>query len=227
LFNTKYVLGALTRIPHPVHGVALTGGEPFSSPKILEIKKELEANGYRVFAITNGTLHDQVNEFLSGDTLDIALSVHNPALFPEWIVAKKQALIDTCRDCNVKMMAGLFSVDNDDDIRMAVENILLNRDVFHTATISTVYRKDVPAMGMDDLMDKVAALLPGAYSDFSSPWKASVVSEGFNITLKCTPTKEEYWSNVEAKTPGCLFLCCTGEFLPVAEAQYINEERLR
>lgn len=224
LFNTRHVLGALSRIPFPVHGVALTGGEPFTSPRILDIKRELETNGYRVFAITNGTLHDQIFEFANGGTLDIALSVHNPALFPPWIVEKKQALIDECRRRGLKIMAGLFSVDNDEDIKAAVEYILTNRDAFHTSTISTVYRRDVPAMSMGALIEGVTRYLPRHDLPFITPGKAVIEVDGFSIVLRRSPTKAEY--NESYDIPGCLFLAWNGEFMPVALAQYANEEVL-
>lgn len=224
LFNTRHVLGALSRIDKPVHGIALTGGEPFTSPKIFDIKKELEENGYRVFVITNGTLHDNIFEFVTGNTLDIALSVHNPALFPEEIAQKKNSLLAECRKRGMKIMAGLFSVDNDEDIRSAIEYITSNRDVFHTATISTVYRKDVLAMSMDTLIDSVERLLPGSNILFKSPGKSVLAIDGFILVLRRSPTKAEYDESYDI--PGCYFLCWTGEFLPVALAQYANEEAL-
>lgn len=226
IFNTRHVLKALGRIGYPIHGVAVTGGEPFHNPDILKIKTELEAAGHRAFAITNGTLHDNIFQFVTGDTLDIALSVHNPALFPEWIVEKKQALIDECRKRGIKIMAALFSVDSCTDIDIAVEHILENRDVFHTATISTVYRKDVPAMPMDELMNAVARRLPEAVSDFQSPGKTVITCQGFDIVLRRSPTREEYEADSGYNIPGCLFLAWNGEFMPVALAQYANEESL-
>ncbi|KAF0218789.1 MAG: hypothetical protein FD174_2572 [Geobacteraceae bacterium] len=225
LFNIWHVLGALGRIGKPIHGVALTGGEPFNSPKILEIKAELEANGYRVFAITNGTLHDHIFEFCKGGTLDIALSVHNPSLFPEWIVEKKQALLDECRRRDLKIMAGLFSVDNEEDIKAAVEYILANRDGFHTATISTVYRRDVPAMKMSALIEGVTRCLPQFELPFITPGKSVVNVDGFSIVLRRSPTKAEY--DESYNIPGCMFLAWNGEFMPVALAQYANEEVLQ
>ncbi len=162
IFNTRYVLGALSRIPHPIHGVALTGGEPFSCPDLLKIKAELEANGHRVFAITNGTLHDHIFEFVTGNQLDVALSIHNPAIFPEWITAKKEKLISLCREKGLKLAAGLFSVDCETDISASVEYIKKNSDAFTTATISTVYRKNIPAMTMRILLESVLDKLPGA-----------------------------------------------------------------
>jgi len=225
LFNTSHVLKALQRIPHPVHGVALTGGEPFASPRILDVKRELEENGYRVFAITNGTLHDKIWQFLTGNTLDVAMSVHNPSLFPSEVVEKKNALVTECRSLSIKMMAGLYSVDNYFDIRMAVESIIEHQDVFHTATISTVYRKDVPAMPMDELISKVLLHLPVRYEImFKTPGKTIITFSGYTICLRRSPTLEEYDDTYNI--PGCLFLAWDGEFYPVAHAQYFNEEVL-
>jgi hypothetical protein len=225
IFNTRYVLGALSRIPHPIHGVALTGGEPFSCPDLLKIKAELEANGHRVFSITNGTLHDHIFEFVTGNQLDVALSIHNPAIFPEWITTKKEELISLCREKGLKLAAGLFSVDNETDIAASVEYIKKNRDAFSTATISTVYRKDIPAMTMQTLLDSIMEKLEGATVTFFSTGKTVVEYEGFSIVLRRSPTREEYNADYD-DTMGCLFLSCLGEFAPVAVAQYINEEML-
>lgn len=225
IFNTRYVLGALSRIPHPIHGVALTGGEPFSCPDILQIKSDLEANGHRVFAITNGTLHDKIFEFVNGNQLDVALSVHNPAIFPEWIVQKKEELLNLCREKGLKLAAGLFSVDNEGDIEASIEFIKKNRDAFTTATISTVYRRDIPAMTIQTLLESILAKLEGAQVIFFATGKVVLEYEGFQIVLRRAPTRAEYSAEYE-ETMGCLFLSCMGEFAPVAVAQYINEEML-
>lgn len=224
LFNTRHVIGALSRIPYPIHGVALTGGEPFTSPRILDIKKELEGVGARVFAITNGTLHDKIFEFVTGDTLDIALSVHNPSLFPDSVNQKKQQLVEECRNRGLKIMAGLFSVDNDEDIKQAVNYILEHRQDFHTATISTVYRPDVSAISMDELITKVREYMPLSTIEFESPGKSILDVEGYTIALRRSPTRHEYTEDYNI--PGCLFLAWDGEFYPVAIAQYYNEEVL-
>lgn len=225
IFNTRHILAALSKIEHPIHGVALTGGEPFTSLRILDVKRDLEHAGHRVFAITNGTLHDQIWEFVTGDTLDIAMSVHNPALFPQWVVDKKYELLAECRNRGLKIMAGLFSVDSAEDIQLACEYILNNRDVFQTSTISTVYRTDQPGMRMEDLLELVSLSLGvDAEIVFQSPGKTVLMVDGYAIVLRRAPTIEEY--TPEYDIPGCLFMAWDGNFYPVAYAQYYNEEVL-
>jgi hypothetical protein len=225
IFNTHHVLRALGRVKQKLHGVALTGGEPFTNPKILDIKSMLEAHGHRVFAITNGTLHDKIWEFVTGNTLDIAMSIHNPMLFPAEVVLKKAELMQGCRNRGLKIMAGLFSVDNETDIYQAISFILENRDIFQTFTLSTIYRPTVPAMSMSELERLVMSHLPASAKVlFWSVGKVVIDIDGYVIALRRSPTLEEY--SPEYDIPGCLFLAWDGEFYPVAYAQYYNEEVL-
>lgn len=228
LFSTRHVLGALERAGQTygqLHGVALTGGEPFTSPKILDIKSEIEASGYRVFAITNGTLHDHVWEFQTEDTLDIAMSVHNPVLFPAEVNARKANLVKECKARKVKMVSALFSVETRADVVAALNYLQENKDAFHTATISTVYRKDVPALPMADLVSWIFDIRPETVATFVHHEKVVLDISGFILCLRRSPTKEEYFAT-DDHVPGCLFLSWRGEFMPVALAQYENEEVL-
>jgi organic radical activating enzyme len=228
IFSTRFVLGALDRAVEKygtLHGVALTGGEPFTSPKILDVKAELEAAGHRVFAITNGTLHDRIWNFLTGDTLDIAMSVHNPILFPEEVNAKKDLLVKECRDRKVKMAAALFSVESKQDVKASLDYLQLHKEAFHTATISTVYKEGVPAIPMTDLVEWVFDCRPESVARFVHPEKVVIDISGFILCLRRSPTREEYFA-AEDHVPGCLFLSWRGEFMPVALAQYDNEEAL-
>lgn len=228
LFSTQYVLGALDRAVDkygPIHGVALTGGEPFTSPRILQIKSELESAGHRVFAITNGTLQDQIWSFQTGETLDVAMSVHNPIIFPASVNEKKARLVAECRERKVKMVAALFSAESAQDVRAALDYLQENKEAFHTATISTVYQKDTPAMPMAKLLELVFDYRPEAVATFVHQEKVIMDISGFMVCLRRSPTREEYLST-DDHVPGCLFLSWRGEFLPVALAQYENEEVL-
>ena len=226
LFNTRHIIGALDRAIKtygPLHGVALSGGEPFSSSRLLAVKADLEAAGHRVFAITNGTMHDQIFEFVNGDTLDVALSVHNSDLFPTWVVEKKQALVNECRKKGLKIMGALFSVDSVPDIAQALDYLTENHDVFHTATISTVYHKNEPAMETRALLEAVFDLRPETRAHVMTPNKVAAIVDGHLVTLRRTPTAEEYFTTHEPEPPGCLMVAWNGEFMPGPLAHYSNE----